>query len=252
MILELQKTIIYGPVFSRRLGSSLGLNILPAGEKVCPFNCVYCQYGWTNYKEDESLQRIFMPSVKDVEKSLKRVLRNQASPPRYLTFSGNGEASVHPDFGKMVDSVTRIRDRFIPDTKTAVLSNSCLAGKPEVRQALLKLDVRIMKLDCGLEEVFQRFNQPVSGINLDGITHALKTFPGICIQTLIAGGPIGNSQPENISAWLERLEKIKPAAVQIYTLDRGCPDDRVEPVSKNHLLSIRDKVRERGIKAEIY
>lgn len=252
MILELQKTIIYGPVYSRRLGSSLGINILPAGEKVCPFNCVYCQYGWTRYETDASLRRLFMPSVRDVEKSLSRALKNMPSPPRYLTFSGNGEASVHPDFSRMVEAVTKIRDRCAPEAKTAVLSNSCLMEKEEARQALLKLDLRIMKLDCGREDVFQRFNQPASGVNLDRITRSLKNLPDITIQTLVAEGPSGNSHPENISAWLDRLEEIKPSGVQVYTLDRGCPDEWLEPASRDHLRNIRDMVRKRGIPAEAY
>jgi wyosine [tRNA(Phe)-imidazoG37] synthetase (radical SAM superfamily) len=247
MILELQKGIIYGPVNSRRLGRSLGINILPPDRKVCPFNCVYCQYGWTGVHTAKLPSDFTLPSVKSVSEALRNALLTLPSPPAYITFSGNGEPTLHPEFSPIVEEVTQLRNEFAPGAKTAILSNSALVTDNSIRSALEQLDLRIMKLDCGTSEVFQRYNQPCSGVNLDSITDGLIQLSGVTIQTLLSAGQTGNLESRNITEWIEILKKIKPLSVQLYTLDRGYPDSNLLPVSIDEMNEIENQARKAGI-----
>jgi len=252
MLLKLQKGIIYGPVNSRRLGWSLGINILPSNKKVCAFNCVYCQYGWTKIHKSTRRKLWGMPSVKAVGKALKKALNSLPAPPAYITFSGNGEPTLHPDFNQIVDEVQSLRNLLAPRTKTAALSNSALVSDKSVRDALAKLDVKIMKLDCGTQEMFEKYNQPCNGVNLGEITAGLAQLSNVSIQTLVSAGESGNLNQRNLKEWIERLKQIKPSFVQLYTLDRDFPDKNLSPTPREELNRIKTQVQEAGLSAEIY
>jgi len=252
MLLKLQKGIIYGPVNSRRLGWSLGINILPSSKKVCAFNCVYCQYGWTKIHESTRLKLWGMPSVRAVGKALKKALNSLPAPPAYITFSGNGESTLHPDFGQIVDEVQSIRNLLAPRTKTAILSNSALVTDKATREALAKLEVKIMKLDCGSQEMFEKYNQPCSGINLEDISEGLAQLSNVTIQTLVSAGESGNLNQRSINDWIERLMRIKPSLVQLYTLDRDYPAKDLSLAPRKELDWIKTQVQEAGLSAEIY
>jgi wyosine [tRNA(Phe)-imidazoG37] synthetase (radical SAM superfamily) len=252
MLLELQKEIIYGPVNSRRLGRSLGINILPARRKICPFNCVYCQYGWTKGHILRTNPSPDLPSVDAVKKALKKALIHTDNPPTYITFSGNGEPTLHPDFPQIMEAVTVLRNRLAPEAKTAILSNSALVSDKFIRKALSGLDVRIMKLDCGTSDIFKRYNQPCPGLDLEAITEGLSLLPDVDIQTLVSGGRAGNLDPQNTTAWIERLKLIRPLSVQLYTLDRGYPSKNLKPASRVDLESIKAQVRKVGIRIRVF
>jgi wyosine [tRNA(Phe)-imidazoG37] synthetase (radical SAM superfamily) len=252
MLLRLQKGIIYGPVNSRRLGRSLGINILPAKEKVCPFNCVYCQYGWTRIQTTLPDNCSALPSVKDVKEALRKNLMTMSIQPAYITFSGNGEPTLHPDFAQIVEEVNAARDELSPGAKTAILSNSALVSDTPLREALLKLDTRIMKLDCGEAEVFKRYNQPCRGVDLETITDGLARLSDVIIQALFSSGQEGNINPKNIIAWVERLKRIKPSSVQLYTLDRDYPGNDLKPATEEELRQIKALAEEAGLSALIY
>jgi wyosine [tRNA(Phe)-imidazoG37] synthetase (radical SAM superfamily) len=252
MLLELKKRIIYGPVISRRLGRSLGINILPWEKKTCPFNCVYCQYGWTECHVKKLPIGLSIPTVEEVRKSLEEALARMEDPPAAITFSGNGEPTTHPDFDAMVEAINEIRDRLASSTKTAILSNSALVSERSVRNSLEKLDVKIMKLDCGSPLVFQRYNQPCPDVDLEGITQGLEELCGITIQTLFTNGSTGNLEPANIDDWLVRLRRIKPRLVQLYTLDRSYPDNNLKHASWMELMLVKEKVLRAGLNAEIF
>ena len=230
-MIQLQRSIVYGPVHSRRLGISLGLNILPTKKKICSFDCLYCQYGWT--EEFDYLKKM------DYE-------------PDYITFSGNGEATLHPDFSAIVDDVNELRTRFTPHAKTTILSNSTQVFKPEVREALAKLDGIIMKLDAGDEETFRRYNRPKKYVDLETITNELSKMNSVTIQTLFTLGDAGNYNDTNLLAWIDRIKKIKPDFVQLYSLDRGYPSEAIEPVSKEQLGKIKLLLDKENIKSEVY
>jgi wyosine [tRNA(Phe)-imidazoG37] synthetase (radical SAM superfamily) len=255
MLLSLKKGIIYGPVNSRRLGRSLGINILPGGRKACPFNCVYCQYGWTMAPAVKLTRRDKVPGPEEVGRALSEALTDADTMPAYLTFSGNGEPTLHPEIDAIIDEVINARARLAPEAKTAILSNSALLGNTKLRHSLSKLDLRIMKLDCGLSRTFEEFNRPIKGLNLEKITSGLAELSRIkptIIQTLAAAGPHGNLSPENINAWMVRLKTIKPVSVQLYTLDRDSPDRKIWKASPEALLLLKSCLEGEGLRAQIY
>lgn len=252
MLLDLQKDIIYGPIHSRRLGRSLGINLLPSAKKTCTFNCVYCQYGWAKIHRAEKIGNVSFPSVEDVRKALKKALTALKEPPSYITFSGNGEPTLHPYFGQMVKEVTVIRDELAPEAVTAILSNSALVSRKAIREAILELDVHIMKLDCGTPKMFRRYNQPCSGVGLEEITEGLAEMPGVTIQTLVSSGKSGNLEARNIKEWIKRIKKIRPVLVQLYTLDRDYPDKDLRPATKDDLNHIKKQAEKAEIAIKIY
>jgi wyosine [tRNA(Phe)-imidazoG37] synthetase (radical SAM superfamily) len=252
MLLSLQKGIAYGPIRSRRLGHSLGINLLPSDIKVCTFNCLYCQYGWTDYGPLASPGQIDFPSRRQVAEAIEKALKEAASPPDYITFSGNGEPTIHPDFPGIVDDVIEIRNRLAPAARTAVLSNSTTVTDPRIRQALSRLDMRIMKLDAGSEERLAAYNQPASGYCLNAIVKGLAALKDVTLQALFTAGSAGNSSEQDVAAWIEQVRAIRPAAVQIYTLDRGYPSGDIGPLERNKLEAIGERLRAAGVRVEVF
>ena len=259
-ILEPKRGCVYGPVQSRRLGTSLGINLLPRGAKVCSFNCVYCQYGWTEtlVSPGESWNGHRLPTVPEVRQVLQEaVLRLKMAHrlPAYVTFSGNGEPTLHPRFAEMVDVVIRARDEMAPGVHTTILSNSSTISSEAIREALLKLDLRIMKLDCGLPDCFRTFNKPSPGIDIENITQGLVTLSrqsSVILQSLFASGKNGNLDDENIAQWKNRVSVIAPELVQIYTLHRGYPDEHLHPASTQQLEQVRCLLESSGIRALVF
>ena len=252
MVLALKRDITYGPVRSRRLGRSLGINLLGGTAKVCTFDCLYCQYGWTPPDATSRLEHHEFPAPGDVVSAVEATLSGLDEPPAYLTFSGNGEPTLHPRFGEVVDGVTALRDRLAPAAHTAVLSNSTRVYDPTVRSALSRLDVRIMKLDAGTEATFRRFNRPLGGISLAQVLEGLRALGGGTIQTLLAEGPDGNTSAEELHAWVSAVLSVRPVAVQIYTLARGYPSERIGPVGPRLLDAIAARLRALGVAAAAF
>lgn len=238
--------MIYGPVNSRRLGSSLGINILPAGRKVCNLDCLYCFYGRTDIGELSS----GFPSVdhilSEVEDALKKGSRLD-----YITFSGNGSASLHPDFIEIVKGVIQLRDKYNPGLPTAILSNS--AGiNDEKLSAFEMIDLPIMKLDAGDEDMFQKMNRPVKGISFSNIVETLCKMRGITVQTLFAGG-IDNYKGEAFEAWIETVREIDPANVQIYTMHQSVTDLNLLKISDTELSDVAQNASEKlGFSVKAY
>ncbi len=251
--LKLKKDIIYGPVNSRRLGSSLGLNILPTGYKACPFNCLYCQYGFTppqgHIIDSDGSD---MPTVDDVVSALSRAFDDFPSV-SYITFSGNGEPTLHPDFPLIVQEVKILKNHINPEIKLAILSNSSLVFKDDVRRGLALLDARFMKLDCGDEETFMRFNRPYPDIKFDMIIDGLRNLDDIIIQSLFAGGDAGNYSDYAIDRWAEKIEEIKPRECHIYSLDRPSADRSLTKIDADGLLKIKQKTERRaGVLVKVF
>jgi len=243
--------IVYGPVRSRRLGRSLGINLLPAGRKTCTFDCRYCQYGWAGPCSPAGLGDHPFPSVGEVVDALARTLSRLPEPPAFLTFSGNGEPTLHPSFGEIVDGVGRLRNRMAPEARLAILSNSSEVGRPEVREALGRLDVRIMKLDAGSQATLLAYNRPAPGVRFERILEGLAALPQVTIQTLFCEGPAGNLDPESLSPWFESVRLIHPQLVQIYSLDRQSPCPRLVKASTERLEAVRNGLAARGVVAEV-
>ena len=252
MTIPLQRGIIYGPVNSRRLGRSLGINLLPLNMKICTFNCVYCQYGWTRVHDWHLDNSERWPAEDLIYQELRKYLKTLETPPAYLTFSGNGEPTLHPDFPRIVEEVTAIRDEVVPSAKTAVLSNSTTVTDSLIRTALEKLDVPVMKLDCGNSECFQRYNQPVKDVSFPGMIEGLAAMKNVTLQSLFATGPSGNFSESDIESWIEQVQFIRPQFVQIYTLDRGTPSKEIYPADYDKLEQLGQHLRADGIPCQVF
>lgn len=253
-LLQLQGTLIYGPIVSRRLGRSLGVNILPLEFKLCSFNCVYCQYGWTRaHVLEGGAHRGALPGPSEVGLALHESLSHLARAdrlPSYITFSGNGEPTLHPDFPEIVDIVLGVRDELAPEALVAILSNSTAVGSEVVRNALEKLDSRIMKLDCGDAETCSQYSRPCGGFDWEGMIEGLHKLSSFTLQALFTNL---NSDDSAVEKWLAVVKELKPEKVQIYTLDRGAPLPELKPVAKERLRQIAELVRTKaGVPAEAY
>jgi wyosine [tRNA(Phe)-imidazoG37] synthetase (radical SAM superfamily) len=240
-VLQLQKGIIYGPVKSRRLGPSLGINLLPTNKKYCSYNCIYCHYGFTDVHTLELKTEInHLPTPDEVKQALEDYLSKDKKI-NYITFSGNGEPTLHPQFPEMVDVVKKVRDKYVPEVKVAILSNSSTVDRPEIRKALDKLDVRIMKLDCGTEKTWRLLNNPYKSLSYQKMVDNLKQMKEIIVQTIFLQGRVDNTKDEEVAEWISKLKEIKPKEVQIYTCDRPVPDKGIEKVPKEVMQRIAEK-----------
>ncbi|MFQ6082961.1 MAG: radical SAM protein [Candidatus Aminicenantia bacterium] len=253
MPLELQKDIIYGPINSRRLGKSLGINLMPVKYKLCSFNCVYCHYGSTQVlaKNLHQYQKD-LPTPEQFKISLEKALIDLPEID-FITFSGNGEPSLHPQFEEIVDMTVELRNKYLPQVKLAILSNSTSLDLPKVRQALSKLDLVILKLDAGNENIYKKINRPFKEITYHQIIRDLKGIKDIILQTVFVAGRIDNSTEEAVEDWIEKLSEIRPKQVQIYSIDRPTGDEKLIKVSQERLKEISEKAKElTGLEINVY
>lgn len=254
---SLFNSIVFGPLISRRLGVSLGMNILPPQIKFCTFNCIYCECGWTDASDIASAM-FYSPEEIRTELENKLIfLKKQNIIPDAITFAGNGEPTTHPQFDIIVDDTNELRDKYFPDAKVAVLSNSSMLSSEKVVQALMKT-YNIMKLDAGTERTFQLMNNPKTNISLNEIIDGLKKFnENLIIQSMFLRGRIANESIDNTSGneletWLQHLIAIKPREVMIYSIDRRPPMAKLEKISEKELLLIAERVRQLNLKCRVY
>jgi wyosine [tRNA(Phe)-imidazoG37] synthetase (radical SAM superfamily) len=250
--------IIFGPVKSRRLGVSLGINLLPGKKKVCNFNCIYCECGWSQSIDTEGG---YLPRRTEVYEALASRLQEMKvknQNPDVITFAGNGEPTLHPDFQGIIDDSIKLRNDFFPQAKIAVLSNSTTITNPSVKDALLKVDMNILKLDSAFDLTVNIHNQPRVNVRVEELIENLRKFNGkLIIQTLFLRGiykgkSIDNTTPEEINAWLEAIEKIRPSEVMIYTISRDTPDGGLlKKVPVVELRQIAQKVEKLGIPTQV-
>ncbi len=247
--------IVFGPVTSRRLGASLGINLLPEGRKICNFNCIYCECGWSD--PDEVKQSTF-PSRQEIADSLGTRLHEMKANDEALdtiTFAGNGEPTLHPDFPGIIEDTVALRNALFPKVEIAVLSNATRLGDPLIREAIRQVEQRILKIDSAYTETVSSLNQPKGVYDLDSTIEQLKTFKGeFTLQTLFVRGSykgrlIDNSDPESIRDWLKIVAKLKPQAVMVYTIARDTPIETLHKVSPEKLDAIANEVRKLGSEA---
>lgn len=250
--------IVFGPVKSRRFGVSLGVNLLPTGYKYCTFNCLYCECGWSHEGESKNNK---LPSREEIFSALEDrllVMKNDGLAPDNITFAGNGEPTIHPDFSGVIEDTLMLRDRYFPEAEVTVLSNATLLGKQQVFDALNKVDNNVLKLDTVNEETFHLLNQPYSKASLNSIIENIKKFDGNqIVQTLFVRGKyndhyIDNTTEEEVQPWLKVLKEINPKYVMIYPIDRDTPLDGLEKISKQELDQISRQVELSGIKTRTY
>ena len=236
---------------------SLGINLMPNDGKICSFDCLYCEAGFNAQGPGKD----GVPTREAVKKQLRRKLMEMKQAGQTLdviTFSGNGEPTLHPEFEKVVDDVLRLRTEFFPDAKVSVLSNSTMAGKPAVVKALMKVDNNILKLDSAIPHTFRVINRPVSPNCLpEGVIADLKRFEGQCVvQTIMLRGEFDgthfdNTTDEELDALLSAYLQINPREVMLYSIDRKTPAEDLEKVAKDELERIAQRFRDSGIKVQV-
>lgn len=245
---------IFGPIKSRRLGISLGINLLPGDGKVCTFDCIYCECGFNADHKPHSR----FPSREEVATALENKLREmqtEGAMPDVLTFAGNGEPTIHPRFGDIIDDTIALRDRYCPGAKVSVLSNSTQIMKPEVFEALMKVDNNILKLDTIDPDYINIVDRPTGQYDIDTILERMKAFNGkVVVQTMflkgsVDGKDINNTGDYYVKPWIEAVKQIKPREVMIYTIDRETPMQGLLKASKEELDRIVAMLEDEGIKA---
>ncbi|MDE6716316.1 MAG: radical SAM protein, partial [Muribaculaceae bacterium] len=249
---------IFGPIHSRRLGTSLGVNLSPTDGKVCSFDCIYCEAGYNSQGQGKS----GLPSRASVKRQLNNKLKEMkenGEPLDVITFSGNGEPTVHPEFGGIISDTLMLRDRYFPEVKVNVLCNSTFLSNPKVVEALKKVDGNILKLDSAKAPTMRLINAPVNkNVLPEGIISDLKQFGGKCIiQTMLLRGShdgkiVDNTTDEEVGALIKAYKEIKPKSVMLYSIDRPTPESNLQKVSKEELEKIADKIRAEGIEVECF
>ncbi|MBR1804114.1 MAG: radical SAM protein [Muribaculaceae bacterium] len=241
---------IFGPIHSRRLGISLGVNLMPNDGKVCSFDCLYCEAGFNAQGPGKD----GIPSRESVKRQLKNKLETMKAAGDGLdviTFSGNGEPTLHPHFAEVVHDVIMLRDRYYPNAKVSVLSNSTMAGRPQVAEALKKVDNNILKLDSAIAGTLRIINRPQSpNVIPEGVIEDLKQFSGQCIvQTMMLRGEwegktFDNTTPDEVDALIEAYKQIQPREVMLYSIDRKTPAESLQKVEIDELRAIGQRIQD--------
>lgn len=247
---------VFGPIHSRRLGTSLGLNLLPEGGKVCSFDCIYCECGFNK----DNRQNTKLPSRERVREVLERKLiklTEEGIVPDVFTFAGNGEPTSHPQFEEIVGDVMELRDKYFPKAKISVLSNSTFIGKASVFRALKRVDNNILKLDTVNEDFIKMVDRPNSSYDLQKTIDNLKKFNGdLIIQTIFLKGTFqgkefDNTKDEYLTPWLETLKQIGPKEVMIYTIARETPAPGLEKIPKEKMDEIGERLKREGFRVSV-
>ena len=242
-------SIVYGPIRSRRLGVSLGVNLMPTDAKLCSFDCVYCECGWN--------QPVFhpqLPTRQQVREALNSQLSTLNSQLDVITFSGNGEPTMHPDFLGIIQDTCALRDQYCPNAKVSVLSNSTQLGRPDVLEALRICDNRILKLDSAVDSTMHLIDKPVNRqLTVRQIAEWLTAFKGdFTLQTCFLRGEyqgqiIDNTTPQELQAWYDMVEYLHPKQVMIYVIDRATPLKTLEKIPAEKMELIAAPLREKGL-----
>lgn len=248
---------IFGPIHSRRLGTSLGVNLMPSDGKVCTFDCLYCEAGFNAQGTGKS----GLPSREEVSRLLEDKLSDMKAKGENLdviTFSGNGEPTLHPDFRGVIDDVIALRDKYFPGVKISVLSNSTRISRHDVVEALKKVDNNILKLDSALDETVRQIDRPTyPAYSVAEIVEQMKQFDGSCIvQTMFLRGEydgrsIDNTTDAEVEALIDAYLKIAPEEVMIYSIDRKTPAEHLVKVQRDELDAIAERMRARGLKVQV-
>lgn len=241
--------IVYGPIRSRRLGVSLGVNLMPTTAKLCTFDCVYCECGW-----NQPILHPTLPTRDEIREALRTQLSAHQSQLDVITFSGNGEPTLHPDFLGIIEDTCALRDEYCPKAKVSVLSNSTQLGRKDVVEALRLCDNRILKLDSAIDTTMRLVDKPVNAqLTVGQVVEWLKVFDGdFTLQTcflrgVYEGHVIDNTTDEELKAWYDIVDTLRPKQVMIYVIDRETPLKTLEKIPANKMEEIAAPLRKKGI-----
>lgn len=246
----MRETTVFGPIFSRRLGSSLGINLLPQQGKVCNFDCVYCECGWNK----DGLEDRTLPTAEEVRKALSEKLNQCVAdgiPIDSITFSGDGEPTLNPAFPQIIDLTLELRDRYYPAAKVSVLSNATRAGQEAVFQALRKVDNAILKLDAPTDKQVAHVNKPVGEYHVEDVVNALLRFEGdFVLQTMFLRGP-GWATEDWVEPWMEIVRRVRPREIMVYTIDRETPMKGLGKYTEEEMRRLVQPLLDEGFKIQI-
>ena len=253
---DIFSTNIVGPIHSRRLGISLGVNLLPKDGKVCSFDCLYCECGWNADHRGGHL-----PDADEVMRELETKLQTMHAAGEALdviTFAGNGEPTLHPDFPRVIERTLQLRDQYYPEVKVSVLSNATQIGKEAVRSALLRVDNNILKIDGAFDETVHLIDQPAdSHYSVRQVIEWMKTFRGqLIVQTMFVRGEhngqrVDNTTPQEVAAWCDLMREVRPHQIMVYSLDRPTPEPLLTKVSKEEMTQLVAPLLAEGFNIQI-
>ncbi|MBO7510817.1 MAG: radical SAM protein [Bacteroidales bacterium] len=249
----MREETVFGPIRSRRLGASLGINLLPRKGKICNFDCIYCECGWN---KDGTADKV-LPTVLQVRRALEDKLAELMLDGKHIdsiTFSGDGEPTLHPEFAKIVEDVVLLRDAYFPDAKVSVLSNGTRLGDKAVVAALKKVDNPILKLDAATSEDAALINRPTFPYDVEEVLENMRSFDGnFILQTMFLKGPgFDSTEPARLAAWMEAVRALQPRLIQCYSLDRPAPEEGLEKIPLEQLKKLVRPLVEEGFKVECF
>ena len=248
--------IVFGPVHSRRLGISLGINLLPTNCKYCNFDCIYCECG----RNDHQTKKNALPTRQDIYTALEyrlTIMQQAGQLPDAITFAGNGEPTIHPEFSGIIDDTIILRNRYAPLSKISVLTNATMLHRQDVVNALKKTDMPILKFDSALDATIELLNQPAKKIPASKLIEQIHIFGNQCvIQTMFVQGTyrgqtVDNTTSEELNVWERAILAIRPAQVMIYTIDRDTPIDTLRKVSSDTLREIAERIEKHGVSVHV-
>lgn len=248
----LREDVVFGPIKSRRLGNSLGINLLPEKGKLCNFDCIYCECGWNKDGRDDNK----LPTAADVKKALEAKLQAilaEGTPIDSITFSGDGEPTLNPEFPQIIDDTIELRDRYFPKAVTSVLSNATRAHIPEIFNALCKVDNPIMKIDAPSDDLVARINQPAPGYSLSRVIEALKKFNGnFVLQTMfLRSRDFDSSSEEVLKGWMSIVRELRPREIMVYTIDRPTPEADLTKFTPEQMKTFVQPLLDEGYNIQI-
>lgn len=248
----MRETLVFGPIHSRRLGSSLGINLLPQQGKICNFDCIYCECGWN--KDGRGDRQL--PTAEDLRQTLTAKLQQclaDGTPIDSITFSGDGEPTLNPDFAAIIDITLELRDRYYPDAKVSVLSNATRIGREDVFQALRKVDNPILKIDAPTAALAAKINQPQCDYDVDQVVEDLRRFEGnFVLQTMFLKAPeFDSSSPEVLEGWMRIVRDLRPREIMVYTIDRETPMKGLQKMTVNQMRELVQPLLDEGFRIQI-
>ncbi len=248
----LREETVFGPIHSRRLGTSLGINLLPEKGKFCNFDCIYCECGWNRDGRNDKV----LPSAEKVRTNLENMLRRlqkEGVKVDSITFSGDGEPTLNPEFPQIIDDTLRLRDTYEPDAKVSILSNATRAHIPEIFAALCRVDNPIMKIDAPTNELVAKINNPAPGYDVQRVIEALKQFNGnfILQWCLLRSPDFDSSSPEVVGPMLDIIRLLHPREVMAYTIDRPTPAQNLTKVTPDEMRSLLQPLIDEGFQVQI-
>ena len=248
----IREKVVFGPIRSRRLGSSLGINLLPENGKICTFDCIYCECGWNK----DGCNDTKLPSAEKVRKALVSKLQQcQAEGVTIdsITFSGDGEPTINPEFPQIIDDTIRLRNQYYPNSKITVLSNATMVHKPEVFNALRKVDNPTMKIDAPTNELIEKINHPAPGYDICRVVEALKQFNGnFLLQTMfLKSNDFDSLSPDVLNGWMDIVRLLKPREVMVYTIDRPTPEEGLQKFTVEEMRALVQPLIDEGFLIQI-